>query len=103
MVIVNCIHPGCEWKTPDRTEAFALLLNTELASHMSESHPIVTAGPQMPTPAQKRPKVNPPTIDLGASREEFSFFEKHWDTFKTTGISGAELRGQLLYMTSQKL
>jgi hypothetical protein len=71
-----------------------------LSHHLANAHR--AAAPSLAT--QKQAKVNLPMLDFGALGEAYEYYISCWTVYKeTTGITGNELRGQLLDCANEKL
>jgi hypothetical protein len=87
--------------TADVTDGIGIL---QLTHHIAMVHPIAGNNAGAVPPGPRKLKVKPPDIDIGVTNEKHQFYVQRWATFKTsTGITGDELRGQLMDTTSEKL
>jgi hypothetical protein len=93
----QCHIEGCGFVTPDDAE---VIRATVMTHHLANTHWATAPG----LAAQKRAKVNSPTLNFGASGEAYEYFISCWTVYKEmTGITGNVLRGQLLDCASEKL
>ena len=70
-MILQCPIPGCQYATPEVSEAAACAL---LAAHT----PFHTA----PSLSHSQgPKLERPRVDVGINEEEWNIFERRWDAF----------------------
>jgi hypothetical protein len=82
MPVVTCHVEGCGFVTADVATEIGVVM---LTHHIAGVHPIAAPG----LAVQKRAKVNPPTLDFGASGEAYEYFISCWTVYKeTTGITG---------------
>ena len=94
MPVISCPVDGCAYKTEDVGEVIVLKL---LEMHM------FTHNANQPT-RTKGPKLNRPTIDVGASQEAWNSFKRRWETFKQgSGIQDNEASAQLFECATHEL
>ena len=77
MPVIKCLVPGCDWETDDMSEAFAAVMNTQLQMHdrLVHSVPVQAAAHKL--------NIDPPSIDVGATPEEWQSFKRQWSMYKT--------------------
>ena len=98
MPFLRCAFPDCQYKTDDRSEAFAAALLEQLKMHERASH---TAAPES---KPHKLKIDPPKLDVGATPEEWQSFRRQWDMFKSgTLLPREQLATALFYCCSEGL
>lgn len=103
MVIVDCPYPGCDFQTIDASDQLAATL---LQVHASGAHlntPPSSTTSTTTTNARVE-KVRRPTISIGGSSEEWSYFQIRWKDYVTaTKLTGRDLVIQLLECCDEDL
>ena len=98
MPVIKCLIPGCTWKTDEMSEAFAGVMNTQLQMHDRLVHSVAAQ------PAAHKLKIDPPSIDVGATPEEWQSFKRQWSMYKTgTAIPTHQTSTALFYCCSSNL
>ena len=65
MVKIQC--PMCQWETQDLSDAFAVVLNTQLTTHIGDAHPPAAppaVPPSAPAPQTPKLKLDSPKISV---------------------------------------
>ena len=92
MPVIDCPFPDCDYQTQDGTEALAVVL---LQMHATAVHPPTTSSTT--AAAVKIDKVRRPTVSIGGSSEDWSYFCTRWQDYKdATKVTGRDLVIQLL-------
>ena len=91
MVVISCPF-GCGYLTEDVSEALVTeLIKLHVMSHSTQQ-------------ASRGPKLNRPTIDVGANEEMWTSFKRRWQTFRRgSQISDNEAAAQLFECASHDL
>ena len=71
--------PTCDYETQDLAEAFAAVLNTQLAAHIQERH--APNAPQV-NPQQQKLHLDPPKVGVDCNPEQWSSFVRQWKMYK---------------------
>ena len=92
MPILPCVVTGCNFETPDVSDAAAIAY---LQIHGYEHAPAPAPAPATPAPAtpsaQRLPRFERPKISLGSSEEVWIGFKTRWEMFKRgTTITAAD-------------
>ena len=96
MVVVGCTVPGCAFETGDVSEALAIALLT--------NHGLVHRNPPAQIPTTHGPKLDRPKVDVGVTIEEWNFFIRRWDVFRTgSGVGAAHAPFQLFQCAGPEL
>ena len=88
---------SCSCATPDldSEELLATLLSIHATDHKTSSAPVAAA---------KTEKVKRPTVSIGGTSEEWSYFMSRWQDYKTaTRIDGTDVVIQLLECCDETL
>ena len=90
MTIISCQLPGCDWESPDVSDAVAIaLLQNHSIAHNQQSNQAATAA--------QIEKVRRPTVSYGGTTEDWSVFMTLWNEYvDATQISGKVATIQLL-------
>ena len=99
MPIIKCPYEGCEWKSDNLHDAFAEVLAQQLKMHDKAMHsnPAPTAVPQ-------KLKLDPPSIGVNATPEEWDGFCRQWSMYKTgTVIATPQVATALFYCCNEEL
>ena len=95
---ITCPVQGCDWKSDDLPEAMASAVTMQLQVHDKSAH---TAPPPK---ASYKLNIDPPTLDVGATPEEWDAFKRQWSMFKTgTDIPPHQTPTALFYCCSSNL
>ena len=95
MVVIQCSKEDCQWETPDRDEALAVVLAAELANHTAVAHSKQTVEPA-DGGTKKTPAIERPKISAGGTEESWSVFLKKWELFKSgSKIQESQLNNHL--------
>ena len=98
MPTIQC--PVCEWQSQELAEAFANVLNTQLAAHIQVTHPPV-AQPQVNT---QKLKLDPPKVSVDCNPEQWSSFVRQWNMYKVgMAVPVATVNTALFYCCSEDL
>ncbi len=94
---MKCPFPSCEYETGEATESFAVaLLNAHALSHQT-----LHANPNA---MSSGPKLERPTIDIGASTENWNIFTRWWNLYRTgSGFNDTSAPTQLFQCASTEL
>ena len=92
MVVVKCPLNGCDYSTEDLSESLVVeLVKLHMLSHTSQ-------------PAVRGPKLNRPTIEVGADEEAWTAFQRRWETFRRgSQIQESEASTQLFECAGPEL
>ena len=93
MPVIDCPYPDCDYQTQEGTEALAVVL---LQMHATAVHPS-PSNPAVSSSGVKSDKVKRPTVSIGGSTEDWSYFCTRWEDYKeATKVTGKDLVIQLL-------
>ena len=102
MVQLHCPFPGCQYDTPECSEAVACaLLTAHSPVHMYGPNQAAAAAP---TTHNRGPKMERPKVDIGVTQEEWNIFTRRWDAFVTgSGLNPDASSSQLFQCAGDAL